>query len=198
MLHDLSLAILTGGHTSDTQPDERWRLEFLLASLSRSFSSVVLAGRRAGAYADLGLPVAPPAGPRDNSLAALGAALDAVPTPWLFCVSVDLPLLMPEVARVLHAHTSDYPGIQVVIPRLAEGLQPMAALYAASCSPAITCALGAGDTSILRALVDLRLSLVSESSFNHHDEGGACEFFRSASSREELQRLGTRLRRCPA
>jgi molybdenum cofactor guanylyltransferase len=93
-------------------------------------------------YEDRGLPVVadrvPAAGPLGGLQAAL-ATLDGGPAVLL---GVDMPFVTEEVLAALLASSE---GHDAVVPVLPEGPEPLCAVYARSCLPAVEGQLARGD-----------------------------------------------------
>ncbi|MFH0964145.1 MAG: NTP transferase domain-containing protein [Planctomycetota bacterium] len=196
MLDQVTLVIFTGLDRRPTELGERERVEYMLPNLAEPFRSVILTGANANAYRDLGAEVVEIRGAEAGPLATLQGALSNSRTVWNFCVSSSIPLLTPRVAAVLCEHCGDFPGIQAVVPRVKGGLLPLCALYATSCSEAVSQAVRAGGTSVLDVLATVRLTLVDEACFNH--QSGSPAFFLNVHNRKDLELVRSRLRQCPA
>lgn len=97
----------------------------------------------------------PDAGP----LAAVVTALDETREAALFVLAADMPDVTADFVRDLaaaHARGRH----DVTAPTSSRGIEPLAAIYAASARPALEAALASGERSLQRALRALTLGLV--------------------------------------
>lgn len=127
---NVSAAVLTGGASTRMGRDKATlpvagvatatRLARLLEAL---FEEVLLVGGTPPPEAP-GRRIADPAGPV-CALRGIAAALAAATTERVLVVATDLPLLTPDFVLGLVA----WPEAEAVVPRTADGLQPLCALY---------------------------------------------------------------------
>lgn len=103
----------------------------------------------------------PAAGP----LVGLYSGLTAAPRPRSLVVACDMPLLVPSLLRELIRRSSMY---DVVIPVL-DRPQPLHAVYAASCLPAIQRRIDAGDRRLTSFLEDVRVHWLDEATCRRFD-----------------------------
>ena len=93
--------------------------------------TVVVGG---GPYlAHRGVPTIPDRYPGANSLGGIATALHHAastggPRSWVLCVACDMPMIRPEVVRLLWTRRGD---AKVVVPRVRAGYEPLCALYRA-------------------------------------------------------------------
>lgn len=81
--------------------------------------------------------------PEAGALAGMAAALQAARHTWVFVTACDMPFVQrPLVERLLAETCSD--GCDLVVPRLAVGLEPLHAFYHRRCLSAILGALAQG------------------------------------------------------
>ena len=95
--------------------------------------------------------------PEPCSLTGLHALLEAATRPHLLAVACDLPFLHPGLLRTLldRRHAAD-----VVLPVSDRGPEPLHAVYARSCLPAIEAAARRGDWKMLGFHKDVRVEAV--------------------------------------
>jgi len=124
---------------------ERWRDVFdalvISADTRERFAALELGGAR------IVEDTRPGAGP----MAGLEAVMRAVPAERYFLTAVDLPFGSPGLARELDRRMGDAGAC--LIRREGRGWEPLFALYARSCLPAISAALDRGERSFYRGLL---------------------------------------------
>ena len=108
-------------------------VQWLPNQLARIFRSVAIVVDRSGRY-DVTFPqlldILPDAGP----LAGIAAGLESSAAPALFVCACDMPLLQPALLQRL---CSALEGHDLAIAERAGRLEPLCAVYAASCLPVI-------------------------------------------------------------
>jgi molybdenum cofactor guanylyltransferase len=84
-------------------------------------------------------------------LAGLSAVLDAVATPWVLVLAVDLPAMTPDFLRQLIARRPSRVG---VVPHLAGRYEPLAALYPKALGPELQSRLHRRDLRLQHLVRD--------------------------------------------
>jgi molybdopterin-guanine dinucleotide biosynthesis protein A len=98
------------------------------------FSEVLISANNPATYAGLDLRIVPDVFAEPCSLSGIHALLEAVTAPRLFVVACDMPFLNRELIRRM----LDVPGeFDVIVPESEYGLEPLHAIYARTCLPAI-------------------------------------------------------------
>lgn len=87
-----------------------------------------------------------------HPLGGLCTALDASPTPWLFLVACDTPLVQRQLLTSLWHHRKH--TLSVVV-RLDDKRQPLCALYHRGCSPFAHTAISNGNRSLQHLLTQV-------------------------------------------
>jgi len=145
-LPDLSGAILAQGNSLRMGRDKatlRWRGQTFAARIEKTLRTVVHRVLIAGYRPDLASPATPcyPDRYPGSALGGLHTALGNAPTPWVFVVACDMPLLDPGLIRHLAGLCS---GARAVIPQGDRGPDPLCGLYHRDCLPMIERQLEAG------------------------------------------------------
>lgn len=83
-----------------------------------------------------------------------------------FFVACDLPLVRQSLVKYLVLKS---PGYDAVVPRTEKGLEPLCAVYDASCLGAIELALSSGDLKADSFLKDVNVVTVGEETLKEHD-----------------------------
>ena len=131
---DFTVALLLGGDARRlpdklTRPLGTSSLMERAVAFARSLGPLVLLGRedQRAESARYEVPFLADARPHGGPLPALVGAFEALERPWVLVLAADLPALTPEVPRRLLAQRA--PGIEAVVPRHSEGIEPLCALY---------------------------------------------------------------------
>lgn len=141
-------------------------------------SSVTVFGSPA-CYAGLGLHVVEDAnfgitgqnGKTPGPLSGIASALISTRTDWNLILACDLPYLTAEWLDWLLARAMTSNG-QIVMPRTAGGLEPLAAVYRRDCAEAIIAALRRGVHKVSDALEQFRMEFVTETDWRHVESTG--------------------------
>lgn len=136
-------------------------------------------------YANLHLPTFTDLLPGVGALGGLYTALEAAHFPTVAVVACDMPFLNPRLLRaqrdLLVQEERD-----IVIPRSAEGLEPLHAVYRReTCLPAVRAALEAGERKMTAWLGSVRVREMSEAEIKVYDPGLLS--FVNANTPEELR-----------
>ncbi|MBI3669789.1 MAG: molybdenum cofactor guanylyltransferase [Acidobacteria bacterium] len=112
-------------------------------------------------YAALGLRVIPDHWTGIGPLGGLGTALRASTTPWSLVVGCDLPYLTATwldwfMARALASQAD------ALLPQTIHGLEPLCAMYGATCAPVVAAAIEAGVHKVTDGLRGLAVQMVRE------------------------------------
>jgi molybdopterin-guanine dinucleotide biosynthesis protein A len=146
---------------------------------------VMLAPGRAGRLSDLGYPEVADEPPGVGPLGGLIGGLAASPHPLLAAAAVDMPLVSPEVLRLLAGLHQDQ---DAVVPVTDSGVQPLHAVYAKTALPLLREACSEGRFVLRAVLEGLRVRLVDESEWRRVDPGG--RFALNVNRPEDLDGLG--------
>lgn len=194
----VSAFILSGG-TSSRMGEAKGLLEFggqplilRIARLAEPRVCVVAAVGSPERYAALGLQViedryfgSPGEGDRSpGPLAGLASALTATRTDWNLILACDLPYLTGEWLDWLLARLA-VSGGQIIMPRTAGGLEPLAAVYRRECAEPIIAALHRGVRKVTDAMEQFRIEFVTERDWRHIDPGG--RVLRNMNAPEDYQ-----------
>ena len=104
-------------------------------------------------------------------LAGIASALARTETIWNLILACDLPYLTAEWVGWLLARTMGCDQ-QIVIPRTAAGLEPLAAVYRRDCGAPIAAALARGVRKVTDALEEFHVEIVSERDWRGIDPDG--------------------------
>ncbi len=145
-------AILAGGQSRRMGRDKArlklgssTLLERVLTAVAPLDAHCMLIANDTDAFAHLQLPIHPDLRPNSGPLGGLYTALTLAPSPTVLLLACDLPFITTPFLRFLLQELGTH---QAVVPRGADGLQPMCAAYTHSCRTTIEEALDRGDLRI--------------------------------------------------
>ncbi|MBA3011570.1 MAG: molybdenum cofactor guanylyltransferase [Proteobacteria bacterium] len=102
---------------------------------SKMFNEVILVVNDPKAFVGWDMMVVTDIHPSRCALAGLHAGLFYASNPWAYVTACDVPFVNERV--IGHLIDQREPGKEVIIPRTADGLEPLAAVYSRECIPAI-------------------------------------------------------------
>jgi molybdopterin-guanine dinucleotide biosynthesis protein A len=146
-------------------------------------------------YAGLGLRSIPdekipglPGGERQTPLAGIATALNTTNAAWNLILACDLPFLTRDWLDWLLARATASEA-QIVVPRSAAGLEPLAAVYRKECSAGISAALLRGVRKVTDAVNDFQIEILLETEWKAHDpEGRVLRNMNTPAEYEEARR----------
>jgi molybdopterin-guanine dinucleotide biosynthesis protein A len=133
---------------------------------------VIVANDR-GRYANLGVPVIRDLVADKGPLGGLYTALVDASAEWTMVVACDLPFLDAGFLRHLVASARD---VEAVVPRTADGLHPLCAVYAASTAPAARRLIESGRLKVLDLLAAIRVREIAPDEVEGFDPDGLLLF----------------------
>jgi molybdopterin-guanine dinucleotide biosynthesis protein A len=180
--YDVEAFILAGGRSSRMLQDKSLLelggvpLIVRTARLVKSLVSKVTVIGEPRTYVALGLtaipdrvlnsekPGAPPLGP----LAGIVTALSVSVTTWNLILACDLPYLTAEWLDLLLSKAIRS-SADVVLPKSAKGLDPLAGVYRRECRAQFSDAFALGVRSVIEALATVRVETIFESEWHELD-----------------------------
>jgi molybdopterin-guanine dinucleotide biosynthesis protein A len=191
----VTVAIQAGGESRRMGRDkglvrlgEKTLVEQVYTRVRELGDEVLLITPRPADYAFLNLHLVSDATPGLGPLAGLLTALQAAHNPAVLVVACDMPLL----SRPLLQHLlSLSPHADVVVPRWRGEFEPLHAVYARSCLPAVEAAVAAGQTRVVSFFPEVRVRIVDDSEIAIHDPTGSSFF--NVNSPADLVEAGRRL-----
>ena len=134
-------------------------------------------------YRFLGLPMVPDVFVDGGSLGGIYSGLAAASGDAAFTVACDMPFLRGDVARLVVERAGE---ADVVIPRAADQLQTLHAVYGKRCLPHMEARLRAGRLKIVGFFDDVRVLEVPEAEVARHADPAIV--FMNVNTPEELER----------
>jgi molybdopterin-guanine dinucleotide biosynthesis protein A len=131
-------------------------VERVLAAVAPLEIPCALIANRPEAFTHLGLPAYADLRAGAGPLGGLHAALSTTPAEAVLLLACDLPFVTTRFLRYLVGRLGSH---QAVVPRGKDGFQPLCAVYARSCLPAVERLLDAGAFKVMKLLpeVDMRI-----------------------------------------
>ncbi len=151
-------------------------------AVGRVFSEVIIVANEPGLFDGLGLRVVPDLAQGKGPLMGIYTGLEAISSPWGFFVACDMPFLNLRLVEHMASHL---PENDVVMPRIGDGLHPLHAYYAKTCTPTIRGMLEEGIFKIDRMLPLLRTRFVEEEEIRGVDPN--LDSVRNINTPEELE-----------
>lgn len=203
----VSAFILSGG-TSSRMGSPKGLLEFggqpLILRIARLVEPLVSAVSAVGApelYVDLGLQVIDDrqfsgldkSGGAPGPLAGIASALTVTRADWNLILACDLPYLTVEWVDWLLARAKDS-SRQIIMPRTAGGLEPLAAVYRRECAEPIVAALRRGVRKVTDAMEQFRVEIVTVRDWRHLDPDE--RVLRNMNTPEDYEEARRWLERC--
>jgi molybdopterin-guanine dinucleotide biosynthesis protein A len=181
--------VLAGGH-STRMGTNKALLEFdgvrlierLIRTIRPLFREIAIVTNDPVPYADLDVPIWPD---RIQGKGALGGIYTAVyhsTFPQTFCIACDMPFPNSTLITFLRDCS---PGYDVVVPRTADGYQPLHAVYGKTCLPAMEAMIQADHLKIDRLFPAVHLRTVEERELRPMDPSLLC--FVNVNTQEELE-----------
>jgi molybdopterin-guanine dinucleotide biosynthesis protein A len=127
-------------------------------------------------YSSFGLPVQIDRWPNAGPLGGIATALAAAQNPWCLILACDMPFITREWLIFLlghsiqsdseiaasHIHGEFLQQTDVIIPETERGLEPLCAIYRASCAPILAAALENGVRKVTDAVARLNQRRITE------------------------------------
>ncbi len=165
LLTDVTGVILVGGQSRRMGRDKallplggKPLVERAIDAFRQFFARTLLVGDRGERFREFGVEIVPDIHP-GSALGGLHTGLARAGTPYVFVSACDVPWPDP---RVIARLCSLRGGYDVVVPRTADGLDPLFALYGTGCLPAMERMLREGNYRIFDFYPEVRTRYVEE------------------------------------
>lgn len=146
------------------------------------FEEVFIVALEAEPFEHLGVPVRTDLLPGNNALGGVHAALSYASGEAGFVCACDMPFLSP---RLIDRMVELASGYEVVLPRSPKGLEPLHAIYARGCLPAIEGAIGAGELKLTSYFSRVAVRVLEADEVERLDPGGLSFF--NVNTTEDLK-----------
>jgi molybdopterin-guanine dinucleotide biosynthesis protein A len=183
-------AVLAGGRASRFGANKalaeflgRPLIAYALDALRPLTSDLFIVAAAEAAYAPLGVPVRPDRHVGSGPLGGLYTALQEATHPVIVCLACDLPFVRTATIAYL---LDQIEGHDAVVPCTAAGLEPLHAVYAKRCLPAIEAMLGRGLLKVDALFAAVRTRRVTAAELLPLDPTGRA--FWNVNTPEDLER----------
>lgn len=168
-------AVLAGGRSSRMGVDKarllfegRLLIQHMVSRLAEWTDDVLVVAAQAQAYDDVGIACAVDRLPNAGPLGGLYTAVCEARRPHVLAVGVDMPFIQWPLAEHLLTLA---PNMDAVVPRTAGRLEPLCAVYAVTCRPAIRAAIRNGWLDMAAFHGDVRVRYVDDAELDAFDPG---------------------------
>lgn len=144
-------------------------IEHIYRRLEALFEEVIIVTNSPGLYAEIPCRKVPDIYYAQGSLAGIHSGVCHANSERAFVVACDMPFLCEGVIREICARGQE---ASVVIPRTLSGLEPLHALYAKGCLPAMEQVLERGERKIIRFFPEVAVCELPEQVWGLHDPEG--------------------------
>lgn len=144
----------------------------LLAALVTKTTLVISASQSANSddtnrYSNFRLPMLTDSWPSAGPLGGIATALANAQSKWCLILACDMPFLTKEWLTFLlsyseQSETAAQKPTDVIVPETTRGLEPLCAIYRASCAPILAGALDRGVRKVTDALAELNMHRIAE------------------------------------
>jgi len=176
----ITIAIQAGGRSSRMGRDKallplggKPLIEHVLQRVAGLGDEVLITTNQPDDYAFLGLRMVGDRQPGAGALDGLLTALEAAHGERVLLLACDMPFVSRPLLDHMVGIDSD---AEVVIPRRGERLQPLHAIYAASCAASVREALKAGEKRMISFLPSVQTCIVEQEILDQYDPKGLSFF----------------------
>ncbi|MFQ5657831.1 MAG: molybdenum cofactor guanylyltransferase [Candidatus Methylomirabilales bacterium] len=167
-------------------------IDRLVDGLQGIFPEVIIVANTPGLYDYLGVRVVPDLIPGKGSLGGIYTAAAEASHPWAYVMACDMPFFNSPLIRYLASLTTDW---DAVVP-YTDDWEPLYALYAKACLPAMERLVRSDDLKISRFFPSVRVRRVDRAEIRPYDPQGLSLF--NMNTPEEFARAEEWWRQLPA
>jgi molybdopterin-guanine dinucleotide biosynthesis protein A len=176
----LTVSIQAGGKSTRLPGDKALMplagkplIEHVLRKVESFGDEILITTNRPENYSYLGVRLVMDTNPGAGTLAGLQTAIQAASGDTVLVVACDMPFVQLDILAHMVSLAS---GADVVVPRHGEFYEPMQAVYARSCLPAIENALKAGEKRVVSFFPEVRVRTVEDEVLKTLDPDGLSFF----------------------
>ena len=158
-------------------------IERVLAAVARLEVPCALIANRSEGFAHLGLPIHADLRPGMGPLGGLHTALSTTSAEAVLLLACDLPFVTARFLRFLVGQLGNH---QAVVPRGEDGFQPLCAVYARSCLPAVERLLDTDAFKVMRLFAEVDMCVLESDEWREFDPHG--RLFVNLNTPEDYQR----------
>jgi molybdopterin-guanine dinucleotide biosynthesis protein A len=128
-------------------------------------------------YSNFGLPTLVDSWPSFGPLGGIATALANAQSKWCLILACDMPFLTKEWLAFLlscsaQSESNASQPLDVIIPETTRGLEPLSAIYRASCALILAATLDRGVRKVTDALAELNLQRIAENEWRTFSPDG--------------------------
>jgi len=184
----LTVSIQAGGQSKRLPGDKalitlagRPLIEHVLRRVESLADELLITTNHPENYDFLGIRLVSDPNPGEGTLAGLQTALRSASFDTVLVVACDMPFVQPNILM----HMVDLAaGVDVVVPRRGEYYEPMQAVYARRCLPAIGKALEEGEKRVVSFFPEVHVRTLEAEVLNRLDPAGRSFF--NVNTQEDL------------
>lgn len=200
MKTDLTGIILSGGKSLRMGQDKPFLeidgipiIQRIYGSFEKLFREIIIVTNRREAYSFLKAKIVSDLIEDRGALGGLYTGLFHSSTPFSFCVASDMPFLREPLIQFLIEQVDNH---DVIVPRTADGLQPLHAIYSKNCLTQIRKMIDRGKFKIIDFYGRVETKVIEENQFIRLDP--TKESFININTPEELEFYQNRRKRMEA
>jgi molybdopterin-guanine dinucleotide biosynthesis protein A len=141
-------------------------VDILCDKLSDTFDRVRVIARTRESISDISFEILEDVRDERCPLTGIYSGLCHLGQGKAFFVACDLPLVRPALIEHI---VKESQGVEAVVPRTKKGLEPLCAVYDASCLEAIRSAFSSGDLRTISFLESVKTRTIEEEELRKHD-----------------------------
>ena len=151
------------------QIEQRQVLDRILYVFRDLFDDIILVTKAPDKYLAWDVTLATDIYPHRSSLTGIHTGLFYAASPYAFFTACDMPFLKKEVVNTIIGGIE--PGVDVIIPETADGLEPLCAVYSKSCLRSAEQNLRKHDLKIQQFFKKVRVKKIQEAELRGKDPG---------------------------
>ena len=148
---------------------QRQVLDRILDIFRELFDDIILVTNEPIKYLAWDVMLATDLYPIRSSLTGIHAGLFFTANPYVFFAACDMPFLKKEVVNTIIGGIE--PGVDVIIPETADGLEPLCAVYSKNCLRSAEQNLRKHDLKIQQFFKKVRVKKIQEAELRQKDPG---------------------------
>jgi molybdopterin-guanine dinucleotide biosynthesis protein A len=148
-------------------------IQHVLKIIKPLFTELLIVADRPEKLLDLGIRVVADTISKSGPLGGIYSGLCKTSTPRVFCFACDMPFLNPDLIQYMIDNCGPWDAF---VPRYAQKLHPLHAIYSQDCREAIKSRLLKRDLKIVNFFSGIRVGYVSEDELACYDPAGYALF----------------------
>ena len=170
---DLTGIILSGGKSARMGRDKAFIeidgipiIQRIYDLFQKIFNEIIIVTNQKELYSDFRANIVSDLIENYGALGGLYTGLFYSSNPYSFCVACDMPFLKVSLIQFLVQRANGY---DVIVPKTADGLQPLHAIYSKNCLPSIKHLIEIGKYKIIDFYSLVNTRIIEEPEFIHLD-----------------------------